>query len=129
MRIDDDFKWTYYPIIFAIVFIVFLVLNYFNLTLGLNIQDLIKIDILITLLIGQYFENREWFKTVFLIMISLALLMVFVDFLEKKSLFWFRVSKCFTFNNNGRWQYSDCHGESLVFEMENGRSLKRIHRI
>lgn len=87
MRIDDDFKWTYYPIIFAIVFIVFLVLNYFNLTLGLNIQDLIKIDILITLLIGQYFENREWFKTVFLIMISLALLMVFVDFLEKNLYF------------------------------------------
>lgn len=50
-------------------------------------NDLIKIDILITSLIYGYFKDKEWFKVVFLIMILLGGLMVFVDFLERNVYF------------------------------------------
>ena len=49
--------------------------------------DLIKLDIFITLWFSLYFRNKEWFKVISIIMISLILLMVLVDFLEKNLYF------------------------------------------
>lgn len=49
--------------------------------------DLIKLDIFITLWFSLYFRNKEWFKVISLIMISLISLMILVDFLEKNLYF------------------------------------------
>ncbi len=87
MKINDNIEFINYMIIFGIVFIVSLILNYFNLTLGLNMYDLIKLDIFITLWFSLYFRNKEWFKVISIIMISLILLMILVDFLEKNLYF------------------------------------------
>lgn len=87
MKITDYVEFINYMKIFGIVFIVSLILNYFNLTLGLNMYDLIKLDIFITLWFSLYFRNKEWFKVISLIMISLISLMIFVDFLEKNLYF------------------------------------------
>ncbi len=87
MKINDYIEFINYMIIFGIVFSGSFILNYFNLTLGLNMQDLIKVDIFITLWIALYFKNKEWFKVISIIMISLILLMGIVDFLEKNLYF------------------------------------------
>jgi hypothetical protein len=87
MKITDYVEFINYMKIFGIVFIVSLILNYFNLTLGLNMYDLIKLDIFITLWFSLYFRNKEWFKVISLIMISLISLMILVDFLEKNLYF------------------------------------------
>ena len=87
MGINESFELKHSIVIFAVLFVVSLILKYFNLTSGFDMYDLIKIDLLIALLIGCYFKNRQWFKTVSLIFILLILLMFLVDFLERNLYF------------------------------------------
>lgn len=84
---SSEYQFKYYPIVFLTVLLIFWILNHFNLTLGLDMGDLVRADIMITLWIGVYFKNRLAFKWITMIIVALVLILFSVDYLERNMYF------------------------------------------
>ena len=84
---SSEYQFKYYPIVFLTVLLIFWILNHFNLTLGLDMVDLARVDIMITLWIGVYFKNRLAFKWISMFIVALVLILFLVDFLERNMYF------------------------------------------
>ena len=84
---SNEYQFKYYPIVFLTVLLIFWLLYHFNLTLGLDMVDLARVDIMITLWIGVYFKNKLAFKWITMFIAALVLIILSVDFLERNMYF------------------------------------------
>jgi hypothetical protein len=84
---SSEYQFKYYPIVFITVLLIFWILYHFNLTLGLDMWDLARVDIMITLWIGVYFKNKLAFKWISMFIVALVLILFSVDYLERNMYF------------------------------------------
>jgi len=84
---SSEYQFKYYPVVFLTILLIFWLLYHFNLTLGLDMWDLARVDIMITLWIGVYFKNKLAFKWISMFIVALVLILLSVDFLERNMYF------------------------------------------